>query len=756
MRISLLLLRIAVCLLIGNERNQLYGQEEMNIIPKPVSIQTKSGRFTLTSRTTILLSSRSRELRAIGEFIAIRAKAVTGFPLPISTISAKTMSENAIILNLNPNNKSIPAEGYRLIITPDSIRISASSGAGVFYGVQSLIQLSPTAIRDSTLRINADWSWKCVEIVDSARFKWRGMHLDVGRHFFPKEFIKKYIDLMASYKLNTFHWHLTEDQGWRIEIKKYPSLTEIGSKRSETAGDSTSYGGFYTQNDIREIVRYARDRFITIVPEIEMPGHSLAALASYPELSCTGGPFKVGTVWGVFDDVYCAGNEKTFEFLRNVLTEVIALFPGEVIHIGGDEVPKTRWKVCPKCQARIKSEGLKDESELQSYFIRRIEKFLNSKGKRIIGWDEILEGGIAPNASVMSWRGTSGGIAAAKAGHDAVMTPGEYCYFDHSQAKSGEPKGIGGFLPIDSVYAYDPVPPVLTPEESRHILGAQGNMWTEYMPNERHVEYMLMPRMLALSEMLWLPKPRRDYSDFQRRLQNQYDRLALRDVNYRVPTPGGIGAKMFIFGDTLISLSAFQPEAKIRYTLDGSEPGNNSSLYTSPILIHGTETLSARTVMKNGRMSNIVTSIFTVVNPNANGLDFDYYEGAWDSIPVYTSISPVRSGRTYDVSLDGFPHRDENFALRLTGFLMIEKEGEYAFYLSSDDGSKLFIDNTLIVNNDGLHGTRTVDGKAILGPGKHKIMVSYVQKTGGASLLLEMAGAQMIRQPIPISTLSYK
>jgi hexosaminidase len=362
------------------------------------------------------------------------------------------------------------------------------------------------------------------------------MHLDVGRHFFPVEFIKKYIDLLASYKLNTFHWHLTEDQGWRIEIKKYPRLTEIGSKRKDTTGDGTPYGGFYTQEQIREVVKYANERFVAIVPEIEMPGHSLAALTAYPELSCTGGPFEVGTKWGVFEDVYCAGNEKTFNFLKDVLNEVIALFPGKYIHIGGDECPKNRWKVCAKCQRRMKVNNLKSEEELQSYFIRKIDRFLASKGRKLVGWDEILEGGLSKGAAVMSWRGTEGGIAAAKSGHDVVMTPTSHCYFDYYQGiPEKEPKAIGGFIPIDTVYLFEPVPPSLPVKQAKYILGAQGNVWTEYIADEKHAEYMVLPRLLAMSEVVWSDKNSRNFEDFKVRLEGHFPRLSTRGYNFRKP-----------------------------------------------------------------------------------------------------------------------------------------------------------------------------------------------------------------------------
>jgi hexosaminidase len=509
-------------------------ETKISIIPKPASIKLGEGSYVVTDSTKIVIANNPRLLKQIAKYLADRFQTVTGFPFEIVTTSKR--KSNSIILMLDDKLSRLGKEGYQLLVSEKMITIKAASAKGIFYGVQSLYQLFPPEVYDNKPVAGIDWSVPCVTIEDKPRFLWRGMHLDVCRHFFPVDFIKKYIDLLASYKINTFHWHLTEDQGWRIEIKKYPRLTEIGSMRKETTGDSTPHGGFYTQEQIREVVKYAKEKFVTIVPEIEMPGHSLAALAAYPELSCTGGPFEVGTKWGVFDDVYCAGNEKTFTFLKDVLSEILELFPGKYIHIGGDECPKTRWKNCPKCQWRMKVNHLKNEHELQSYFVWKIEKFLRSKRRRLVGWDEILEGGLTRGATVMSWRGTEGGIAAAKAGHDVIMTPNSHCYFDYYQgSEDKEPKAIGGFLPLDTVYAYEPVPPKLSAKRSKYILGAQGNVWTEYMPNEKHVEYMVLPRLLAMSEVVWSDKRSRNFDDFNTRLETHYSRLALRGYNYRKP-----------------------------------------------------------------------------------------------------------------------------------------------------------------------------------------------------------------------------
>lgn len=427
----------------------------------------------------------------------------------------------------------LPIGWYYLNVDRNRINITATEKTGIFYGIQSLLQLG---------YINAEkkFAFHGVKIAnDYPNMKWRGMHLDVSRHFFPKEFILKYIDLLAMNKMNVFHWHLTDDQGWRIEIKKYPKLTTVGGWRkgsmvghyNEQRYDTIRYGGFYTQDDIREVVAYAEKRHVTIVPEIEMPGHALAALSAYPQFSCTGGPFDVARGWGVFDDVFCP-KEETFTFLQDVLDEVVTLFPGKYIHIGGDECPKTRWEKCKACQKRMKENNLKDEMALQSYFIQRIEKHLNSKGIQIIGWDEILEGGLAPNAAVMSWRGTEGGIEAAHLHHPVVMTPGSHCYFDHYQGNPRqEPIAIGGFTSLEKVYSFNPIPEKLSPEERMYILGAQGNVWTEYINTSRDVEYMAVPRMSALAEVLWTNEVSRNYIHFTERLTEFSGLLKKMDVN---------------------------------------------------------------------------------------------------------------------------------------------------------------------------------------------------------------------------------
>jgi len=505
---------------------------EANVIPMPQSVESREGRFVLTADASIIAEGPARE---VGEYLAELLRPATGYDLLVRAVEGEPVVGGVIRLTLDGESERMGDQGYELEVTEQEIGLRAKTPAGLFYACQTLRQLLPAEIGSDHVVEDVQWRVPGMVIVDRPRFpRWRGMHLDTSRHFFSVQFVKQYIDLLAMYKFNTFHWHLTEDQGWRIQINKYPLLTEVGAWRTGENGER--YGGFYTQDQIREVVEYAKSRFITVVPEIEMPGHSVAALSAYPELSCTGGPFEVSTRWGVHKDVYCAGNDKTFELLTDVLAEVIELFPGEYIHIGGDEVPKDRWKVCDKCQARIKAEGLADEHELQSYFIRRIDTFLTERGKKLVGWDEILDGGLAPGATVMSWRGEKGGVAAAKLGRDVVMSPYSHLYFDFKQSDAADELGAtwGGYpIPLELVYSYEPVPAELTEDGAKHILGAQGNVWTEQIETPQQVQYMILPRMLGLSEVVWSDKSQRDWSAFQGRVIEHYRRFEAMGLSYR-------------------------------------------------------------------------------------------------------------------------------------------------------------------------------------------------------------------------------
>ncbi len=514
----------------------------INVIPRPATVARSKGEFVIGPKTRI--TGLDAEFSAVAYRFARELEPASGMNL-----RAPGGGGPSIMLARDPALlHTLGREGYRLSCDSTGIVIEAGDAAGAFYGTRTLLQLLPPEIFREATVTGVRWTIPAVTIEDSPRFAWRGSHLDVSRHFMPKAFVKKYIDLLALQKMNTFHWHLTDDQGWRIEIKKYPRLTTVGAWRSETlvgrptnnpatrVFDKKPHGGFYTQDDVREIVAYAAERFITVVPEIEMPGHSQAAIAAYPHLGNTTDSIAPWTMWGVTPYILNA-SDSTIAFMQDVLTEVLALFPSPYIHIGGDEAPKTQWNASPVAQARIKALGLKDANELQSWFIKQMDAFLTAKGRRLVGWDEILEGGLAPNAVVMSWRGTAGGIAAARERHDVVMTPNAQTYFDKYQARptANEPLAIGGFLPIDTVYAYEPVPRELEPELAKHILGAQAQLWTEYMLDAKHVEYMANPRMAALAEALWTPKARKDYANFTTRLSTHLRRLDILDVNYRKP-----------------------------------------------------------------------------------------------------------------------------------------------------------------------------------------------------------------------------
>ncbi|MCJ8165715.1 family 20 glycosylhydrolase [Pontibacter sp. E15-1] len=583
------------------------AQEPVSIIPQPVSIQRSEGSFVIDSHTSMHLENEIKELKPAAEFLAARIKEISGYELPIKKRKGK-----AIKLAIE-SIVGIGAEGYQLNVSPSGISIKANSKAGIVYGIQSVLQTLPAVRTNAALQVPA------MRVADYPRFGWRGMHLDVSRHFFSPEAVKQYIDLMAMYKMNTLHWHLVDDPGWRIEIKKYPKLTEVGAWRVDQndkpwdarpqakPGEEPTYGGYYTQEQVKDIVAYAMQRNVRVVPEIEMPGHVASAIAAYPHLSCSGKPqlpITGGDYTGISSN-YCPGNEEVFAFLEDVLDEVVALFPSQYVHIGGDEVDKSGWKKCPKCQARMQAEGLENVEELQSYFIKRMEKYLLTKNRRIIGWDEILEGGLAPQATVMSWRGESGGIAAAKMGHDVIMTPGSPVYFDHYQAgPEGEPLAIGGFNTLKKVYDYEPIPKELTPAEARHVLGAQANVWTEYIPTASQLEYMVLPRMLALAEVVWSPKESRDWASFNQRLQPQFKAFDQKGLTYSKGNftvdikPSSEGGKL------LVSLFTEAMNGEVYYTLNGAEPTTQSIKYTQPIQIDSSVVLKAVTVV-NGKVMGL-------------------------------------------------------------------------------------------------------------------------------------------------------
>ena len=591
-RILVILSLLAVMVSCGKKKQQ---DNTISIIPQPQSIVEQDGTFTITKGTRICLDDQSEEMLRVVGFLNERLRQAAGFEL-------ETAGEPERGNFISFRNTAGAPESYTINAKPDSIVVDYADGAGAFYAVQTLLQLLPVEIYAQERQTGIDWTVPCCSISDAPRFKYRGMHLDVCLHYFDFEFLKKYIDIMAAHKVNRFHWHLTEDQGWRLEIKKYPLLTEKGQWRKETVVgslasgvyDGIPHGGYYTQEQVKELVKYAADRYVTIIPEIELPGHALAAIACYPELSCgLEDHYETATKWGVFKQVYCP-KESTFEFLEDVFDEVFELFPSELIHIGGDECPKASWKVCPDCQALIKKLGLKDEYELQSYFVTRMEKYINSKGRQIIGWDEILQGGLAPNAKVMSWLGEEGGIKAAQQHHEVVMSPHQKYYLDYWQADPySEPLAMSGPTTLRTMYEYEPVPEVLTEEEARYIIGVEGCVWTEYMPTPERVEYMAWPRMCAIAETGWT-QSNKDWEGFTRRLEKHFSRLDGMDVDYC----SAFFNPMIVFHkDTrhnmVVTMTVDAPDAEIHYTLDGSVPTVDSPKYDIPFSINKSQVVSA-------------------------------------------------------------------------------------------------------------------------------------------------------------------
>lgn len=676
-----------------------FGQKPINVIPKPVKTTAINNKFSLNPKTIIVANNtNSFEVKFLKESI----KQQTGLEL-ITKNSHKIGSR--IHLILEPDSQFPNKEAYQLNILGDRAVIYASSNQGLFYGIQTLLQLIPFTTNTTEIKLDN------LMMDDIPKFQWRGMHLDVSRHFFSKEFIKKYIDYLAMYKMNTFHWHLTDDQGWRIEIKKYPKLTEVGAWRNgsmighytDQTFDDIRYGGFYTQEEIKEIVAYAKERHITVVPEIEMPGHALAALASYPEFSCTGGPFEVGKTWGVLEDVFCPKDE-TFTFLENILTEVIALFPSEYIHIGGDECPKVRWKSCPHCQKRIKDEKLKGEHELQSYFIQRIEKFVNSKGRKIIGWDEILEGGLAPNAAVMSWRGTEGGIAAAKEKHFVVMSPGSHCYFDHYQGEpKSEPIAFGGYTNVEKVYSFNPIPKELSEEESKYILGAQANVWTEYINTPEHVEYMVFPRIAALAEVLWGTSNPNEYKVFETRLIQHFERYEKKRINYSKAIFEVTSKVQPAENGVAFELKSVNPSG-IKYTTDGSEPNSNSISYEKPILVTSNQTIKAAYFENGKAKSATIEQPFFITKSTGKKIELEHQPhenyGIGGSFTLVDGMkgNPSKFGRDWL----GFWGKDLNATIDLGKSETISK---ISINTLLSEGSWIYYPKEIqfLVSNDGIN-----------------------------------------------------
>lgn len=724
---------------------------ESNIIPQPKSVTRTKGEFKLNYKMKIVATDETgRKSAGILNDLLLKNY---GFKLEYTD---KAQKKDAIVfLPQNTGNGKLANEAYGLYIKPNAVQIVGSE-TGQFYALQTLMQILPIEFKGEA-KISA------VDISDEPRFKYRGMHLDVSRHFMPVSFVKKYIDLMSQYKFNQFHWHLTDDQGWRIEIKKYPKLTEIGSKRKEShegrysptfKGDGRPVEGFYTQAEIKDVVSYAKDRKINVIPEIELPGHASAALAAYPELGegCKENyEYKVQMTWGIFKEVFCP-TDKTFQFLEDVLAETIALFPDSpYVHIGGDEVLKDFWKESAFVQDLKAKENLKDEHEVQSYFVRRIEKFVNSKGKKIIGWDEILEGGVAPNATIMSWRGEKGGIESAKAKHDVIMTPNTYLYFDYGQGDPKyEPLHIGGFVPLEKVYSYNPIPKELSDEESKYILGAQANIWTEYLETPAAVEYMAFPRMIALSEVNWSPDESKNYADFRKRLANHFPRLDKQSVNYRMPEPDNLKNSVIESkANELVTFEIIEPlnkNWKIFYTTDGTEPDEKSKRLDRSIVepIGWNQKINVKTIVVNekGRKSSVYGSTiwrreWLKADENfkgtTNGMKFAFFKGEFKSVKDLGNLTARNAGETKSFGFGQFNEK-ENFGVVWQGYLNIPADEIYEFWLESKDGAVLTIGDEKVVDLDGLHEKKSLSGDVPLKKGFHRFRLEFFQSAGEPSL----------------------
>lgn len=730
---------IAACS--GGATKQMPYNGGINIIPTPVSLEQAEGNFSLSKNMKIAASTP--EAKTVAEYFAGQMNLATGYDIKVGDDAIGGM-ELIIDEALGVND-----EGYMLDVTPHSVVVKAKTAQGLFYGMQSFMQLLPAEIQSQVEVDGIAWTAPAVSIKDEPRFEYRGIMLDPCRHFIPVENIKKHLDVLALFKINRMHWHLTDDQGWRIEIKKYPKLTEVGSKRID--GEGTEYGGFYTQEQIKDIVKYASDRFITIIPEIELPGHELAAISAYPELSCKGEPTTPRIIWGVEDIVLCAGKDATFEFFQDVLDEVASLFPGEYIHIGGDECPKLSWKECPLCQKRINEEGLNSdrnhsaEERLQSYFIQRIEKYLAEKhDRKIIGWDEILEGGLAPSATVMSWRGEQGGIAAASLGHDAIMTPSsDGMYIDQFQGDPKiEPVAIGGYDPLSRVYAYNPVPDTLAATgKAKFIKGVQTNLWSEYMYCPDLVEYRAYPRVLALAEIGWTSLSRKDYKDFERRLNNALVRLDELNINYHIPLPEqpGGSCNFVAFTDSVsLEFKTTRPVEMV-YTTDGSEPTLKSEVYTKPIVFTESGMLNIRSVLPSGKMSKtreivVEKQAFAPSKETvdvAPGLAMQVTDGMYLSSKELESVKEWKTSVIKDLrEISSVVKSSESmrgvnqYAAIATGYVNIPEDGVY--YISSDN-EEVWIDGKLLVDNGGeVKRFSRHDSSAALSKGMHEIKVVFL------------------------------
>jgi hexosaminidase len=641
-------------------------------------------------------------------------------------------------------------EAYTLDITPERALIHARHPAGLFYAAQTLAQLArtrPIAFAPPVPGFGLP-AFPCVHIEDAPTHRVRAMHLDVARHFFTKELVERYVDLLSFYRFNVFHWHLTDDQGFRLAIRKHPELTQVGAP-----------GGSYSQSDAREVVAFAQDRFVTVVPEIEMPGHARAILASHPELSCTGKKQDVPTTWGVFDDVLCAGNEGTYALLGDVLRETTEVFPSKLVHIGGDEVPKTRWSACPKCRARMAKDSL-TPAQLQGAFTKRAGSMLAALGRRAVAWDDALEGGVLDSSVIAAWQNAERGRVAALAGHQVVMAPSDTTYFNYWQTRTQNGPGHQGYLPWTKVLAFDPVPPGLSPEQSALVLGGEGALWTEHVTNAAELDTLLLPRLAALSDALWSGP---NSPTFVARFTAQRRMLDASGVRYFVEPPVGMPRKKVFLETASLALAtpALHPDGVVRFTLDGSEPSASSPVYDAPIVLRAATSAAARLFLPGGRASDVVRGVFEPSAPRPpihpsmdpamfrEGVVYKYFEGDFHALPDVVRLSPKRTGRLPTLSFDP-AFRPERFAVLYDAWLVVPADGVVRFVARADDGVRVDVDGVRVLDDDGEHAPRDADGEIALARGPHTVRILYFQGAQGKELSLACEGAGMALGRCPL------
>ena len=750
-KIQLFIVPFFIFIMYGCIENKPEHKPKINIIPQPNNLTFQTGEFRLTEHTELVYLGLDKNVITLIKSIQLDILKSSQFQLEITNAIPEVKH---ILFSINPgafNNE----EAYKLKVEQNHISIEAGTTKGLFYAYQTLRNLLPFEINSDPL----SWVSPCLTIEDAPEYPFRGLHLDVARHFYPIDFLKKQLDIMAFYKLNVFHWHLTDDQGWRIEIKKYPKLTSVGSKRSETLVghganppfkyDNEPYSGYYSQDEIKDLIAYASERHITIIPEIELPGHSLAALSAYPDLGCTNGPYAVATKWGSFDDVICAGKEYNYQFIENIISEIASLFPSETIHIGGDECSKHRWRECQHCQSKMKAFNLNDESDLEHYFINRVQKIVEKHGKKMAGWDEIMTDKTLVNSTVVVCQDNAQFKEVINNGNFIIQSPNDKLYFDHYQADpQNHPLAIGGYTPLKEVYCFNPVPDGLNETELKSIKGVQANCWTEYMRTEQQVEFMLYPRLCAFAELGWTALEHKNWPDFTRRLETHYTRLEKNAINYfyEVPKPIVKRDQINFTQSSVLEFENISDKFNIYYTTNGSVPSSTSTLYTQAIPINTSSTIKAITINKTNNEKS-KTSIINFnklqfqkpidIQPQEPGLNYAFYQGRFKTVKEIQNISQSRSGHLlHSFTPDSI--QKESYGIVYDGFINIEQKGIYEFAIASDDGSAFYIGDKLVVNNDGIHGNKTENGAIALREGSYSIKIYYFQTTGYSNFNLQL------------------